>query len=287
MTRFLLSLDQAVDTIFAALARRAPPVRPTSRGCPSARMIDVAEALIGDRRDRDRHHRHPARREDPRDPGLRGGGPPHGRRAATTTSSCRSCPSCRPDATRAVLGARVQLGRQPDDASRSVARAARAPRPDRGDRLLRSTMETCCDEGHDRPRHAAGDHPAEPRSSRSSTGCASTCWCTPARTSTRRSASSSSTSSAARARPPPRRSRERPSASRSAQILERVRARAARRAAGPAADPRRHQQRPRRRWSAKRHRHPRLPHGGRQPLLRRPGAGGGQPAGHRPLAATC
>ena len=37
---------------------------------PSARMTDIAAALIGDRQDRDRRHRHPARREDPRDPGL-------------------------------------------------------------------------------------------------------------------------------------------------------------------------------------------------------------------------
>jgi FlaA1/EpsC-like NDP-sugar epimerase len=48
MTRFLLSLDQAVDTIFAAL-------RGGGRGetyiprVPSARVVDVARALIGDR----------------------------------------------------------------------------------------------------------------------------------------------------------------------------------------------------------------------------------------------
>jgi len=48
MTRFLLSLDRAVDTIFAA-------VRGANRGetyiprVPSARMIDVAAALIGNR----------------------------------------------------------------------------------------------------------------------------------------------------------------------------------------------------------------------------------------------
>ena len=33
--------------------------------------------------------------------------------------------------------------------------------------------------------------------------------------------------------------------------------------------------------------HPRLPHGGRQPLLRRPRARGGQPARHRPLSSPC
>ncbi len=49
MTRFLLSLDQAVDTIFAA-------VRDGKRGetyiprVPSARVTDIARALIGDRK---------------------------------------------------------------------------------------------------------------------------------------------------------------------------------------------------------------------------------------------
>jgi UDP-glucose 4-epimerase len=48
MTRFLLSLDQAVDTIFAA-------VRTGARGetyiprVPSARVVDIATALVGDR----------------------------------------------------------------------------------------------------------------------------------------------------------------------------------------------------------------------------------------------
>jgi UDP-glucose 4-epimerase len=49
MTRFLLSLDHAVDTIFAA-------VRTGQRGetyiprVPSARVIEIAKALIGDRK---------------------------------------------------------------------------------------------------------------------------------------------------------------------------------------------------------------------------------------------
>ena len=48
MTRFLLSLEQAVDTIFAALrgAKRGETYIPR---VPSARMIDLARALIGDR----------------------------------------------------------------------------------------------------------------------------------------------------------------------------------------------------------------------------------------------
>ncbi len=48
MTRFLLSLDQAVDTIFAAVkgAGRGETYIPR---VPSARVIDIAEALIGER----------------------------------------------------------------------------------------------------------------------------------------------------------------------------------------------------------------------------------------------
>ncbi len=49
MTRFLLSLDQAVDTIFAAVrgGRRGETYIPR---VPSARVIDIAAALIGDRK---------------------------------------------------------------------------------------------------------------------------------------------------------------------------------------------------------------------------------------------
>jgi UDP-glucose 4-epimerase len=48
MTRFLLSLDQAVDTIFAALkgARRGETYIPR---VPSAKVTDIAECLIGNR----------------------------------------------------------------------------------------------------------------------------------------------------------------------------------------------------------------------------------------------
>ncbi len=49
MTRFLLSLNQAVDTIFACLqdARRGETYIPK---VPSAKVVDVADALIGDRK---------------------------------------------------------------------------------------------------------------------------------------------------------------------------------------------------------------------------------------------
>jgi FlaA1/EpsC-like NDP-sugar epimerase len=48
MTRFLLSLDQAVDTVFAALseARRGETYIPR---VPSARVVDIARSLMGDR----------------------------------------------------------------------------------------------------------------------------------------------------------------------------------------------------------------------------------------------
>lgn len=48
MTRFLMSLDQAVDTIFAAIRHAARGEIFVPR-VPSARVIDVAEVLIGNR----------------------------------------------------------------------------------------------------------------------------------------------------------------------------------------------------------------------------------------------
>ncbi len=48
MTRFLLSLDEAVDTVFAAI-REARPGETYIPHAPSARIVDVAAALIGDR----------------------------------------------------------------------------------------------------------------------------------------------------------------------------------------------------------------------------------------------
>jgi UDP-glucose 4-epimerase len=47
MTRFLLTLDDAVDTIFAAV-RSAEPGDTYIPRVPSARIVDVAQALIGD-----------------------------------------------------------------------------------------------------------------------------------------------------------------------------------------------------------------------------------------------
>jgi FlaA1/EpsC-like NDP-sugar epimerase len=48
MTRFLLTLDDAVDTVFAAI-RNALPGETFVPVAPSARIIDVARALIGER----------------------------------------------------------------------------------------------------------------------------------------------------------------------------------------------------------------------------------------------
>jgi len=48
MTRFLLSLDDAVDTVFAAM-RQAQPGEIFVPRAPSAKVVDIATALIGDR----------------------------------------------------------------------------------------------------------------------------------------------------------------------------------------------------------------------------------------------
>lgn len=48
MTRFLLSLDQAVDTVFEAIARALPGEIIVPRA-PSATVLDIAHALIGGR----------------------------------------------------------------------------------------------------------------------------------------------------------------------------------------------------------------------------------------------
>jgi UDP-glucose 4-epimerase len=48
MTRFLLTLEDAVDTIFAAVRSAAPGETYIPR-CPSAKMVDLAAFLIGDK----------------------------------------------------------------------------------------------------------------------------------------------------------------------------------------------------------------------------------------------
>jgi FlaA1/EpsC-like NDP-sugar epimerase len=49
MTRFLLSLDEAVDTVFAAI-REGQPGEIYIPRAPSARVVDIATVLIGDRK---------------------------------------------------------------------------------------------------------------------------------------------------------------------------------------------------------------------------------------------
>ena len=49
MTRFLLSLDDAVDTVFAAI-REALPGETYVPRAPSARVVDIVRALIGERK---------------------------------------------------------------------------------------------------------------------------------------------------------------------------------------------------------------------------------------------
>ena len=66
------------------------------------------------------------------------------------------------------------------------------------------------------------------------------------------------------------------------QMFAKCRGALPRREARHRADPRRHEHRPRR-VRRQAHGHPRLPHGGGQPLLRRPRARRGQPPRHRPL----
>ena len=102
MTRFLLCLDEAVDTVFAALRGGAAAARRTSRACRRRGSSTSPRRSIGDRAHRDRRHRDPAGREGPRDPHLGGGGAPDASSAA--------------------------LLRDPADAARAAARWPRASR---------------------------------------------------------------------------------------------------------------------------------------------------------------
>ena len=93
MTRFLLSLDEAVDTVFSALrsGQRGRDLR-----SPRAERADGGRGRGADRRplDRDRVRRHPPGREDPRGPGLGGGGAADLPAAMAIWRSRPSCPSC-------------------------------------------------------------------------------------------------------------------------------------------------------------------------------------------------
>ena len=128
MTRFLLSLDEAVDTVFAALrcGRAGETYIPR---VPAARMVDVAAALIGDRDDRDRVH------------GIRPGEKIHevlvSEEEAPRTYERGDylaiqpiLPELRPGEAEgaAVRGPRVQLGRRPGRRRRRSRELLRTPR---------------------------------------------------------------------------------------------------------------------------------------------------------------
>ncbi len=78
MTRFLLSLHRAVDTVFASIScgNRGETFVPQ---VSSAKMIDVAKAFNGRKRIRDKIYRHQTGRKGSRDYGFRRRMFPHGR----------------------------------------------------------------------------------------------------------------------------------------------------------------------------------------------------------------
>ena len=125
MTRFLLTLDQAVDTVFAALAQRRSPARSSSRSAPSA-------TVDGHRAGADRRPRRskfassasgPARRCTRSWCRRRSAATPSG--AATTTPSRRCCPSCaRSRDRREAAQPRVQLRRRTWSTCKDDRRAA-------------------------------------------------------------------------------------------------------------------------------------------------------------------
>ena len=127
MTRFLLTLDRAVDTVLAALGEAKPGEIYVPK-VPAARMVDLAEVL--DRRPRhpDRLHGHPAGREDPRDHGVGRGVPPDHRARTATTSCARCCPNAARSPPTAGPGERVFVGRhhaRPRGTPRAAAAVSR------------------------------------------------------------------------------------------------------------------------------------------------------------------
>ena len=148
----------------------------------------------------------------------------------------------------------------------------------------RRTRRGAAMKSHDGPRDTAGDHPAEPRDRAARPARATTCSCTPGRTTTTgcsgRLLPGAGRRGAGRLPGGPRARLRRPGRRRSSQRIEDC----CSESSGPidccvlgdtnsglAA------------IVARRLRHPGLPHGGRQPLLRRPRARGGEPPRHRSL----
>jgi len=152
MTRFLLTLDDAVDTIFAAVSAAARGETYIPR-CPSARMTDLAAFLIGDRdvetvitgiRPGEKIHEILLSEEEPRAPCT----------AARATSPCgRCCPSWPAREEPALVG---------DYSSASALYERRRARPlprGQGPRGLRRALPGGVG-GHRRhaARHAPRDH---------------------------------------------------------------------------------------------------------------------------------
>ena len=112
MTRFLLSLDDAVDLIFAAV-----------RGAQARRDLYSARSRRAhgrrrrrpDRRpaDQDRRHRHPPGREAARDPDLGGRGASHGAAGPALRDRADPAGAARGRAAAARARSRVLVGRRP------------------------------------------------------------------------------------------------------------------------------------------------------------------------------
>ena len=124
---------------------------------PSARIVDVAAALIGDReievefigvRPGEKIHEMLVSEEEaPRTVVAR----------ATTWRSRRCCPSCAPSVRRRSTPSSLATARE-----YSVGRAASAPRLAASADASTSWLDGAPDEGRDRPRHPARDHPPVP-----------------------------------------------------------------------------------------------------------------------------
>ena len=228
--------------MFEALRAGQPgrDLHPAAAG--GAHRSTLARALIGDRDDRDRASSAsaPARRS------TRCSSPRRRRRGPSSRGDhlaiapllpeLRAAPS---PAAEPYRRARVQLGR-------------RGASPPRRASCSSTLLARIADEGHDRPRDPARDHPPEQGDRAPRRASASSSSSTPGRTSTRRSATSSSTSSASA--PPTTTSAIEGEGfgARVGAILAAVAAGVRARATRPPAGPRRHGQRACRPYVAKR-----------------------------------
>ena len=245
-------------------------------------MTDLAEALIGGRDDRRSCHRDPARREDPRDPGLRGGGHADLRRAdGYYVDPRRSCPSCAGAASRRRRSTgEYSSARRPLDGRRAAELLLRR-------RLAEALVAaTAALDASMKVLTVLGTRPEIIRLSRVIERLDALCEHVLVHTGQNFDAGSATFLRASSACAQPDRYLGHPGGGFGAQVGADHRARSRRCSS---------EERPDRllvlgdtdsglaAFVAKRLGIPRLPHGGRQPLLRRPRARGGQPPGHRPL----